>query len=165
VASGSASPQSSEHARVRKRARILAWLAQQGWERVTEARAAELAAAFPDVSAHTQRAALLESGLPLDALVAGVVQDNYDHLEASLLALLGVYERNAARHAAVRAVVIQAREHAELAVHNAHTHREKREEKIEMSLWLHTWLENPPLFPAWVELRKRRLSANADATG
>jgi hypothetical protein len=90
------------------------------------------------------------------------VQDNFDHLAATLLALLDEYEHAAdaaARRHAVRDLVIQAREHAELAARNSHTHPEKRAEKTEMALWLRTWLENPPIFPAWVALRRRRLAA------
>jgi hypothetical protein len=37
--------------------------------------------------------------------------------------------------------------------------------KAEMALWLHTWLENPPLFGAWVELRKRRTPGLMDDAG
>ena len=48
-----------------KKQRILAWLADRHWDCVTEARAEELALAFPDCSDDTRRAALLESGTPL----------------------------------------------------------------------------------------------------
>jgi hypothetical protein len=138
-----------------KRPRILAWLAARNWERVTVERAAELAAAFPDVSAHTRRTALRESGLPLDALVAGVTQASFAHLEASLAALLAEYARGETRRA--RDAVIEAREHAEFTAKNAQVDPEKRAQKTEMALWLRIWLDNPPLFAAWVELRKRHL--------
>jgi hypothetical protein len=47
-------------------------------------------------------------------------------------------------------VVITSKEHARLAAQNP----AKRAEKEEMILWLLTWLENPPLFAAWVRLRR-----------
>jgi len=50
----------------------------------------------------------------------------------------------------VRHVVITSKEHARLATRNP----AKRAEKEEMILWLLTWLENPPLFAAWVRLRR-----------
>lgn len=151
-----------------KKQRMLAWLAERGWERVSEARADELGAAFPECSVETQRAALLESGLALDALVEGVRQENYERLEATLNALLKEYEAarecgNAPRCQAVRALVIRAKNHADLAAHNPKTHDEKRAEKIEMAAWLRTWLENPPVFPSWAGLRQRQLGRSQSA--
>lgn len=151
-----------------KKQRILAWLAERGWERVSEARADELDAAFPDCSEERRRAALLESGLALDPLVEGVRQESYERLEATLNALLQEYEAaresgNAPRCRLVRALVIRAKDHAELAAHNPKTHDEKRAEKIEMATWLRTWLENPPVFPSWAGLRKRQLGLSQPA--
>ncbi|MGD0578793.1 MAG: hypothetical protein ABSC08_07685, partial [Bryobacteraceae bacterium] len=124
--------------------------------------------AFPDCSEETRRAALLESGLALDPLVEGVRQENYEHLESTLNALLQEYQAakesgNAPRRQTVRALVIRAKDHAELAAHNRKTHDEKRAEKIEMTVWLRTWLENPPVFPAWAALRKRQLGFSPPA--
>jgi hypothetical protein len=152
-----------------KKQRILAWLADRDWDRVTEARAGELAQVFPDCSDDSRRAALLESGVPLAALVEGVVQDTYKHLEATLGALLAEYlaareSGNAPRRQMIRSIVIRAREHTELAAHNPRTHDLKRAVKLEMALWLRTWLENPPLFPDWVELRKRQISGTPAQT-
>jgi len=147
-----------------KKQRILAWLADHNWDSVTESRAGELTQAFPDCSDDTRRAAMLESGTTLAPLVEGVVQDSYKHLEATLGALLGEYlaareSGDAPRRQLIRSVVIRAKEHTELAAHNPKTHDLKRALKLEMALWLRTWLENPPLFPAWVELRKRQIFA------
>ena len=151
-----------------KKQRMLAWLAERGWERVSEARAEELGAAFPECSVETQRAALLQSGLALDPLVEGVCQQSYERLEATLNTLLHEYEAakecgNAPRCQIVRALVIRAKNHAELAAHNPKTHDEKRAEKIEMAAWLRTWLENPPVFPSWAGLRKRQLGLSPPA--
>lgn len=144
-----------------KKQRILAWLTDRGWQDVSEDRAHELTLAFPDCSDDTLRTTLLESGLPLAPLVEGVVQDNYQHMEVSLAALLAEYEAAQAsgdkpRIQLIRSAVIRAKVHAEFAANNPKVHQRKRKMKAEMALWLHTWLENPPLFPAWVELRKWR---------
>lgn len=144
-----------------KKQRILAWLADRGWDSVSEERAHELARAFPDCSDDTLRTTLLECGLSLAPLVEGVVQDNYRHVEASLAALLTEYlaaqaSSDKPRTQLIRSAVIRAKEHAEFAANNPKVHQRKRKVKAEIALWLHTWLENPPLFPAWVELRKRR---------
>jgi hypothetical protein len=151
-----------------KKQRILAWLADRQWERVSEERAAELARTFPDCSDDTRRAALLESEVALAPLIEGVVQDTYPHIEASLAALLAEYlaaeeADDKARIQLIRAVVIRGKEHAEFAANNPKVHDRKRKMKAEMALWMHTWLQNPPVFPTWVEIRKRRIGgASAD---
>lgn len=140
----------------RGRAQILEWLTRQGARRVDEAMAARLRAEFPEVSASTLRKALRESGLPLDPLVEGVRQETPEDLERTLLALAAEYEQgDAARRAGVRALVLTARRHTELAA--------RRKPKDEELLWLRTWLENPLVFPAWVRLRRRACSGGGDA--
>lgn len=140
----------------RGRAEILAWLRSQGVKRVDEALAARLRAEFAGVSESTMRRALRESGLELDPLVEGVRQDTFEDLERTLLALAAEYERgDAARRSEVRALVLTARRHTELAA--------RRKPKDEELLWLRTWLENPLVFPAWARLRRRACSGRADA--
>lgn len=140
----------------RGRAEIRKWLEKQGASRVDEALAARLRAEFPEVSESTLRRALRESGLPLDPLVEGVRQDTLEHLERTLLALAGEYERgDPARRAQVRELVLTARRHTELAA--------RRKPKDEELLWLRTWLENPLVFPAWARLRRRACSGRGDA--
>jgi hypothetical protein len=139
---------------------MLAWLRQRAPEKVDEALAAELAGAFPSASESLRRHALIESGYGLDPLVEGVRQDSLDDLERTLLALLSEYEAGSrARRAQVRHIVITAREHAQLASRNQKVDEAKRALKTEMTLWLLTWLENPPAFPVWVQLRKSVLCA------
>lgn len=140
----------------RGRAEILAWLRSQGVKRVDEALAARLRAEFAGVSESTMRRALRESGLELDPVVEGVRQDTFEDLERTLLALAAEYERgDAARRSEVRALVLTARRHTELAA--------RRKPKDEELLWLRTWLENPLVFPAWARLRRRACSGRADA--
>jgi hypothetical protein len=69
-------------------------------------------------------------------MVGGVRQGGLDELEASLLALLTEYEQgDRVRRAAVRRLVILAKDHARWAM------RKSREaaDKEEMILWMVTW--------------------------
>jgi hypothetical protein len=66
--------------------------------------------------------------------------------------MLGEYENgDAARRTSIRRLVINAKDHARWAARKP----EKRADKEEMALWMLTWLENPPLFPQWVRLRRQ----------
>jgi hypothetical protein len=95
-----------------------------------------------------------DSGIPLAPLVEGVRQESFDALESSLLKLLAEYERgDVAARARVRRVVIAAKDHARFAARN----ESKRAQKEEMTLWMLTWLQNPPVFPEWVRLRRAQL--------
>ena len=51
-----------------------------------------------------------------------------------------------------RAVVIEAKDHAKLAMHRAKS-EELRAKKQEMVQWMLVWLENPGIFNDWVSLR------------
>lgn len=100
------------------------------------------------------RRLLRESGAPLAPVVAGVRQGSLPELERSLLDLGEEYARareagDKARERLCRRLVIEAKDHARWAL------RRGRAEKEEMILWMLTWLENPGVFPAWVELRKK----------
>lgn len=107
-----------------------------------------LAAALKPISETYLRKLLRDSGVPLAPMVEGVRQSNLGALELSLLALLAEYESGDAAHKrAVRKLVITARDHA------------KWTGKEENLLWLSTWLENPPLFPAWARLRGKTTTA------
>jgi hypothetical protein len=100
--------------------------------------------------------------MPLTALIDGVRQETFESLEASLLRLLAEYQtEDLARRTSVRRLVIEAKDHARWAAKKP----EKRPEKDEMALWMLTWLENPPLFPQWVQLRKQLLGAEASVRG
>ena len=131
-----------------KRAELAAWLERRPAARVGEAEFEELRAALAPVSDSYLRKLLRDSGVPLAPLVEGVRQTGFDELEASLNALLLEYTAgDAARRSAVRRLVITAKDHARWA---ARSHPGKEE----MILWMTTWLENPPLFPEWVRLRR-----------
>ena len=134
-----------------KRTELARWLEEHRPARIGEAEFEALGRALAPVSESYLRKLVRESGVPLDAMVEGVRQGSFDELEASLLRFQDEYERgDPARRAAVRRVVITSKEHARLASRNP----ERRREKEEMILWMVTWLENPPLFAAWIRLRR-----------
>jgi hypothetical protein len=94
----------------------------------------------------------------LSPLVEGVRQESFDALESSLLKLLDEYESgDVAMRTTIRRLVIESKDHARWAARKP----EKRGEKQEMALWMLTWLENPPLFPQWVKLRRQHGISNS----
>jgi len=120
---------------------------------IGEAEIEELRAALAPISESYLRSLLRESGVPLAPMVAGVRQSNIEELETSLVALAEEYRRgDAPRRAAVRRLVIAAKDHARWA---SRTPSGQADEKKEMILWMLTWLENPPLFAQWVRLRSQ----------
>ncbi|MDP3001452.1 MAG: hypothetical protein Q8N47_28465 [Bryobacterales bacterium] len=102
------------------------------------------------VSESRLRQLLRELKVPMEPLVAGVDQSSFQTLEASLLALLEVYNQGSAR--ACRRLVIQAKDHARWASRRA-KEEAKRRQKQEMAEWMLTWLENPAVFPPWARIR------------
>jgi hypothetical protein len=135
-----------------KRADLVRWLERERPARIDEAEWAILRAELGKISTAYLRRLLRESGVPLGPLVQGVRQESFEALESSLLSLLEEYERSdPARRQSIRRVVIEAKDHARWAARKP----ERRPEKEEMALWMLTWLENPPLFPQWVQIRRK----------
>lgn len=134
-----------------KAAEAARWLDQHRPSRIGEVEFAALRAALAPVSESYLRKLVRDLGVPLDPMIAGVRQATLDELEESLRRLLEEYQRSdASRRRDVRRLVITAKDHARLAGRNP----ARRAEKDEVILWLTTWLENPPLFPDWVVLRR-----------
>lgn len=126
-----------------KRDRLADWIEKKKPSLIGPAEFEQLAGDLSPISENYLRKLLRESGIHLAPMVEGVRQSNLGVLELSLLALLAEYEGGDVLHRqAVRKLVITAKEHARWAG------------KRENVLWLRTWLENPPLFPAWARLRK-----------
>jgi len=144
-----------------KSAELARWLEEHHPARIGEAEFAQLFTALAPVSERYLRKLVRECGVPLDTMIEGVRQTNFDDLEASLLRLLAEYEPgNAAHRMAVRRLVSTAKDHARLAARIP----DKRSEKEEMILWLTTWLENPPVFSEWVRMRKKLHAPHIRAT-
>ncbi len=59
--------------------------------------------------------------------------------------------------------MIAAKDRAKFLAGNARTAPEKRADKEEMAQWMLVWLENPEVFPSWVEARKRVRALDAEA--
>jgi len=134
-----------------KLADLARWLEEHHPAQVGEAEFGALRAHLAPISENYLRKLLRESGVSLDPMVEGIRQGTFAELEASLLRLLAEYESSdPPRRMAVRRLVITAKEHARLAARNP----TKRADKEEMILWLTTWLENPPVFRAWVSIRR-----------
>lgn len=115
------------------------------------------------VSESYVRELLRATGLPFEQPFAGVRQHTFEELEQSLRDLLRVYweantagDRERARYA--RRQVIGAKDRARFLAENPRTSPEKRAEKEEMVQWMLVWLENPEVFPPWVDARKREMA-------
>ena len=135
-----------------KRADLQRWLERQRPARIGEMEWAMLHVDLAPISGSHLRRLLRESGVPLAPLVEGVRQETFEALESSLLSMLQEYEAgDAAYRTSIRRLVIEAKDHARWAARIP----DKRAAKQEMALWMLTWLENPPLFPQWVRLRRQ----------
>jgi hypothetical protein len=113
------------------------------------------------VSESYLRDLLRDTGLPFEQPYAGIRQHTFEELEESLREMQGVYaaamsggDRDRARYC--RRQVIAAKDRARFLAQNRRTAPEKKAEKREMVEWMLVWLENPGVFPAWVEARKKR---------
>jgi len=136
---------------------LRAYLAERQPESITEAVWLELKQKLDPVSESYLRDLLRGTGLPFDQPYAGVRQHTFEELEQSLREMLGVYRDAAAagnreRARYCRRQVIAAKDRAKFLA-------KKHPQKEEMARWMLVWLENPEVFPAWVEARKISMAA------
>jgi hypothetical protein len=135
------------------------YLAAEKPAAITEAVWTALCMRLAPVSESYLRDLLRATGLPFDQPWAGIHQHTFEELEASLRSMLAVYtaamvtDRERARYC--RRQVIAARDRARFMARNPRTPPAKKAEKEEMAQWMLVWLENPEVFPAWVEARKK----------
>ena len=127
---------------------------------ITETVWLELLRRFAPVSESYLRDLLRDTGLPFEQPYAGVRQHTFEELEESLRALGETYRAAMAAGARERArycrrQVIAAKDRAKFLAANPRTGETKRAEKTEMAQWMLVWLDNPEVFPAWVEARKK----------
>jgi hypothetical protein len=127
---------------------------------ITEAVWQSLLMRLAPVSESYLRDLLRQTGIPFEQPYAGVRQHTFEELEQSLRELQQAYadamsagNRDRARYA--RRQVIAAKDRARFLAHNPRTAPDKQAEKEEMVQWMLVWLENPEVFPAWVEARKQ----------
>ncbi len=116
------------------------------------------------VSESYLRDLLRATGLPFAQPYAGIRQKSFQELETDLREMLDVYhsatesgDRQKARYC--RRQVIAAKDRTRFQMQRPATPPEKRTQKEEMVQWMLVWLENPDVFPAWVEIRKRYCSS------
>ena len=152
-----------------KRQQLREYLAAERPAAIDGARWRDLLQRLAPVSESYLRTLLIETGLPFEQPWAGIRQHTFAELEQSLTEMLAVYtaareanDRERARYC--RRQVIAAKDRARFVAKNHKTPPEKKAQKDEMIEWMLVWLENPPVFPAWVEIRKRRLPVYSSST-
>ena len=136
------------------------YLAETQPSGITEAVWRDLLQRLAPVSESYLRDLLTATGLPFEQPFAGIRQHTWEELEQSLLEMQSIYAEaeaagNRERARACRRQVIAAKDRARFLARNPHIVPEKRAQKEEMAEWMLVWLENPEIFPAWVEARKR----------
>lgn len=101
------------------------------------------------LSASYLRRRLLERGQEIHVLIEGVRQDSQANLERTLTALAAVYENQPSE---ARQRVLESRMHLDFAL------RKDPGNPLRQIVLLHlrTWLENPPVYPLWVSLQKKK---------
>ena len=136
------------------------YLAAEQPSAITEAIWLDLARRLAPVSESYLRELLHDTGLPFEQPYAGIRQHSWGELEQTLREMQQVYAEAAAagnreRARYCRRQVIAAKDRARFVALNPRTSAEKRAQKEEMAQWMLVWLDNPEVFPAWVEARKR----------
>jgi hypothetical protein len=127
---------------------------------ITETVWRELLALLAPVSENYLRELLRQTGLPFEQPYAGIRQHTLEELKQSLREMLAVYTEamaagNRERARYCRRQVIGAKDRARFLARARRTPPEKQAQKEEMAQWMLVWLENPEVFPAWVEARRR----------
>ena len=143
--------------------RLREYLADAQPPAITEAVWRDLLTKLAPVSESYLRDLLRQTGLPFEQPYAGIRQHTLEELELSLREMLQVYsqaraagDRERARYC--RRQVIAAKDRARFLGRSGRMPAEKQVLKKEMVDWMLVWLENPEVFPAWVEARKRAIS-------
>jgi hypothetical protein len=138
-------------------------LAAEQTAAITEEVWKDLLQRLAPVSESYLRDLLRATGLPFAQPYAGVRQHSFEELEQSLREMLQVYadatasgNRERARYC--RRQVIAAKDRARFQA-GSRKAPDKTATKEEMVQWMLVWLENPEVFPAWVEARKAAIAA------
>ena len=140
--------------------RLRAIMAEERPAAITEVVWTSLLSRLSPVSESYLRDLLRATGLPFAQPYCGIRQHTFEELEQSLREMLEAYaaaagagNRQLARYC--RKQVIAAKDRARFQARSSLTAPEKAVEKNEMAQWMLVWLENPEVFPAWVEARKK----------
>jgi hypothetical protein len=113
-----------------------------------------------------------ETQIPIDRALGGLPVDlrgrihfhDKDAAAASLADMTGEYQVARAggdktRAEDCRRAVRKGKDRLKLLLRRDNLSPQKREEKQELLQWFLVWLEAPPLFPGWLELRRRAADA------
>jgi hypothetical protein len=151
------------------KAQLREYLARERPAAITETVWKDLVRALAPVSESYLRELLRQTGLPFDQPYAGVRQHTFEELERSLRELGAAYAEAAAagdreRARYCRRVAIAAKDQARFLASNPQTAPGKKRQKEEMAEWILVWLEDPAMFPAWVEARKRAADGPGDVS-
>jgi hypothetical protein len=143
---------------------LLEFLAAEPITAIGEAQWQAALRTLAPISESYLRDLLRETGLAFAQPYAGIRQKSFADLERDLREMLAIYseamragDRQQARYC--RRQAIAAKERARFVARNPRTSPEKKAQKEEMAQWMLVWLENPEVFPAWVEIRKRYCSS------
>jgi hypothetical protein len=144
--------------------RLREYLADRKPTAIDEAVWRDLLAHLAPVSESYLRDLLRQTALPFDQPYAGIRQHTLEELEQSLGEMLGVYRDAAAagnreRARYCRRQVIAAKDRARFLAEDSRGSPERKALKAEMVAWMLVWLENPEVFPVWVEVRKRKMAS------
>lgn len=123
-----------------KKVRVREYVASRGWTLLGETEWHELRSALADISESTVRAA----GIPIAQPWLGVVQHSFEDLQQSLSELSAVYAVRPDLRRYCRDQVIVAKSRA------------RRGSRSEMVEWMLVWLDDPSMFEAWAEIRRKR---------
>jgi hypothetical protein len=138
---------------ITKAQRVLDYAAARGWDVIGEDEWREIRSTLGDISETTLRT----SGIPIAAPWSGVKQHSIDDLEASLRELTHVYESRPDLRRYCRDQVIAAKDRARWSSRSPKVEESRRRMKAEMVEWMLVWLDDPAIFPAWVQLRRRNM--------
>lgn len=138
---------------ITKKQRVLDFVAARGWGFIGESEWHELRSAFSDISETTLRA----SDIPIAAPWSGVPAHSIDELETCLREFSDVYQARPDLRRYCRDQVIAAKDRARWAARSPKVEETRRRVKAEMVEWMLVWLDDPAVFPAWVQLRRRNM--------
>ena len=128
-------------------------MAARGWNEIGEKEWRELRSALSDISQTTLRV----SGIAIAAPWCGVAAHSMEYLESSLREFSQVYEARPDLRRYCRDQVIAAKDRARWASRSPKVEESKRRMKAEMVEWMLVWLDDPAIFPTWVQLRKQKM--------
>jgi hypothetical protein len=142
--------------------RLGEYLASERPDAITETVWRQLLERLAPVSEGYLRQLLWATGLPFSQPHAGIRQHTFEELEQSLAEMGRIYgeaadagDRKRARYC--RRLVIGAKDRAKFAAVSSRTTPGRQAQKREMAQWMLVWLDDPAMFPAWVESRKHAM--------